>query len=278
MKKAVFVFLGFCLLMSVPLCNHNVSYAKNLSQHKNVKHRKAKKHHKNNKKVSKSSNIGVKRLAGSDENFNYYEISQKDGTVNFLSEVNAKYPKTHLLPFIHDYQNGLAIKQKENYDGTINIKYNGNPSLLHNFKNAVQTWNQLGIIKFKVVNSFDKAQVNVYGNSSAAEDKNSSDYTEGRLGDSYNYVDYHSHAKLSDGTPVQYIAKTNVKIYSPILDESDNNKDHVIIHELGHALGFDDLSNDDDRALIMYGTSAVGSILLNNLNSCEKMSLQHYYQ
>ncbi|TPR14243.1 hypothetical protein DY048_04670 [Apilactobacillus timberlakei] len=225
---------------------------------------------------SKQQSIVKKISAGKDKNFNYYEFVKKDGSVNFVSEVNAKYPKTHLLPFIKDNNTGLNIKQKINDDGTIHVKYDGNPSLNDNFQNAVAAWNKLGVIKFKIVDDAS-ATVDVHGNANAKEDANNPDYEKGNLGDTNNYVDYDSSTALADGTKMNYISKSDIVLYSGIAKASDNNKDHVIIHELGHALGFDDLYGQKDRGLVMFSTSQVGSILLNNLGACEKISLQHYY-
>ncbi|TPR19543.1 hypothetical protein DY138_02560 [Apilactobacillus timberlakei] len=229
--------------------------------------------------TSKQQSIVKKISAGKDENFNYYEILKKDGSVNFVSEVNAKYPKTHLLPFIKDHNTGLNIKQKINNDGTIHVKYEGTAVLKANFTNAVSAWNKLGIIKFKIVGNDDSsASVIVNGNVNSKEDDANSDYSKDSLGDTNNYVDYDSSAYLSDGTKVNYISKSDIVLYSGIAKLSDNNKNHVIIHELGHALGFDDLYGQNDRGLIMFSTSSVGSKLLNNLGACEKISLQHYYE
>ncbi|UQS84817.1 matrixin family metalloprotease [Apilactobacillus apisilvae] len=279
MKKLLIVFLGLFCLSSLSFFNDNTSAL--AAKNKKVKQHKVKKNvKKKTKSVIKNANeeVGKKVSLGSDENFNYYRILQDDDNVKFISEVNAKYPNKHNLPFIKDYRTGLPIKQKLNNDGTVHINYSGNSELSDNFKNAIETWNDLNVIKFKVVSSSEHANVNVHGNYSLADDFSRSDYTQGRLGDADNYVDYNSDVSLKDGTKMKYISKTNVTLYSSLLNSSSNNQDHVMIHEIGHALGFDDLSSDADRGLIMYETSALGSVLLNKLDSCEKTSLKYFYQ
>ncbi|WP_105956780.1 zinc metalloprotease [Apilactobacillus quenuiae] len=196
---------------------------------------------------------------------------------NYKGKVNDKNTSTSVLPFIKDYKTGLSIKQKINDDGTIHVRYDGNPSLIANFQTAIATWNKLGVIKFKIVDD-SSAVVNVHGNLTSKEDNDNPYYIKGNLGDTNNYVDYNSLIVLSDGTKMNYISNSNIFLYSDVSKLSDNNKNHIIIHELGHALGFDDLYSQKDRGLMMFYNAQTGSTLLNKLGSDEKNSLKHYYQ
>ncbi|TPR16761.1 M57 family metalloprotease [Apilactobacillus timberlakei] len=267
MKKTLFLVLGLSLFASPIIINSNKTLA-------STNHLKS---NKGNHKLYGINKLGKKRFIGKDETFNYYEKVKKDGTKDFIVEVNAKYPQKHTLPFIKDYRTGLFIKQKPYIDGTIRIKYKGSQRFIHNFEKAVHKWNSLGLIKLRIVNSDEDSEINILGNSSLSEDMKSSSYQKNSLGNTDNYVDYNSDTYLKDGTHMKYISQTNIRLYSILLKQSENNIDHVITHEIGHSLGFDDLYRDEDRGLIMYASSSVGAKLLNNIDSCERLTIQHFY-